>query len=540
MKQSGFFSGFVVMLMACSLSLQARVAEPRKTQPLLTHDIPLNPNNLPRPFSSKRLKHCAPHRAWDVAWSSDNSRIAIAIGSGLGTADCPYSGAVQGFRMDGNKPPELLYTLDSADFVRSVDINPVNGWLAAAGEKVRIYDLDSGRLLYTLEDTASQMTRVVFSPDGYHLAATGGREYKLWIYNMVSLASPEYTITHATDWLLSVAYSPDGRYIGTVGLDSIIRIYRSGDPATPWYSFSAEQYHEGVNDIDFYNSTLLALAASTHALIYGLPVFSQLYDLHGIQQVVRSVEFSGNDQWLAVSGEKGIRIFDKENPVAPRFSLTEPKDAVRDVRFSSDSRYLAAAVAREGQNVLIYRMPAVDSETDDEDSTEPDRMTVNAGLPSATDIPAGSGQPAATESICLSSEPVTFDDNCYPLATLISLNDYRNQKACLKNLLDEARERMAECEKRTKETKNIISSLCDHIECPAWESGLSVRYHNIDSKTFSTYTLLLGQLWRIRLEKHSYFKKADTLNKRLSKLSPLLFALRGIESETIKLAFPMP
>ena len=348
MKQSGFLSGFVIMLIACSLPLQATTVDHQPSQPLLIHDIPLNPNASPsassRTPTSKRMTHCAPHRGWSAAWNSDNSRIAVATGSGEGTADCPYSGAVQVFKMAGDKSSELLYTLDSADFVRSVDINPVNGWLAAAGEKVRIYDLDSGRLLFTLEDTASQMTRVVFSPDGSHLAATGGREYKLWIYNMNSLASPKYTITQATDWLLSVAYSPGGRFIGTVGLDGMIRIYDSDNPAVPLYSVSPGQYKFAMNDIDFYNSTLLA-TASNQAKIYDIPAFSLLHTLGGFSGVVRSVEFSGNGQWLAVSGENDIiKIFDMGNPNALRFTLTEPKDTVRDVRFSNDSRYLAATV----------------------------------------------------------------------------------------------------------------------------------------------------------------------------------------------------
>ena len=99
---------------------------------------------------------------------------------------------------------------------------------------------------------------------------------------------------------------------------------------------------------------------------------------------------------------------------------------------------------------------------------------------------------------------------------------------------------MAEYEKREIETNNIISALCDQNACtrPNSDRGSENFKFEIDSQVLSTYLLLIDQLQRIKLEEDSYLKKINTLQERLSKLSLLLFALRGIDSETLSFFKP--
>ncbi len=89
---------------------------------------------------------------------------------------------------------------------------------------VRLWDVESGQLLQTLEHPASVIC-VAWSPDGTTLAVGGGiNNWRVYLWNVMT-AQQDWILGEHGDVVLGVAWSPDGETLASCSEDKTIRLW---------------------------------------------------------------------------------------------------------------------------------------------------------------------------------------------------------------------------------------------------------------------------------------------------------------------------
>jgi dipeptidyl aminopeptidase/acylaminoacyl peptidase/mono/diheme cytochrome c family protein len=125
-----------------------------------------------------------------------------------------------------------LYTInDPTDAVLTLAFRPGSHVLVAGGadKRLRAWRIETSAatlLANTLAHTGS-IIRIAFSPDGSRLvSASTTREVKIWNAEALAL---ERALTGQSDWVQSLAFSPDGRTLAMGRYDGTVSVI---DPAT--------------------------------------------------------------------------------------------------------------------------------------------------------------------------------------------------------------------------------------------------------------------------------------------------------------------
>ena len=123
----------------------------------------------------------------------------------------------------GRKP---IHTLAAhADMILDIAFSPDGRILATTGydRLIKLWDVDTGRLLRTLKDHSDAVYSLAFDPTGQLLASAGAdRAVKVW---NVQTGVRLYTLSDSTDWVYAVAWRPDGKQLAAGGVDKSIRTW---------------------------------------------------------------------------------------------------------------------------------------------------------------------------------------------------------------------------------------------------------------------------------------------------------------------------
>ena len=198
----------------------------------------------------------------------------------------------------------------------NIAFSPDGTRLAAAGGSeptVRIWDAETGMLIRSLEGHSGRVTGVMFSPDGRLIASSGtDQTARLWD---AATGEELYQLTSHTDLVLSIAFSPDGEYLATTSADGTAKIWEAG-------SGKEISTFEGNNS---HNNWILSAAFSPTGLFAtSSPDDTVVWELKTGQEILRLekafyLEFSPDGRFLAGKDLGIVQVWDVSDPDSPKY-----------------------------------------------------------------------------------------------------------------------------------------------------------------------------------------------------------------------------
>jgi WD40 repeat protein/tetratricopeptide (TPR) repeat protein len=232
-----------------------------------------------------------------------------------------------------------------SDAVRCLAYSPDGQRLASASndKSIKIWDVPTGELLFSLQGHTDRVRAVAFSPDGRRLAsASNDQTAKIWDW---AQATALFTLRGHEAIVRTLAWSPDGEHLASAGDDQKVRIWDAGTAAA---SFSLD----AGTDSNFLS---LAWSPDGQRLASGHQdgsatqwnVITRKQEDHLSTGSVTSMAWSPDGQLLASCDDQGtVRV---RSVSAGKFScrLLAHKGTALSVSWSPDGRRLVSGGGRD-------------------------------------------------------------------------------------------------------------------------------------------------------------------------------------------------
>src|SRR5947209_6210772 len=253
------------------------------------------------------------------------------------------SGQVRVWREEGRVAH--LTIRGHSDRVGAIAFSPDGQTLATASwdGTVRLWDLGSGATIWTLRDHNVPVTSIAMSPNGKLISGSYDGAMHFWDLRTGTKLSRLQT---GGGWILTIAWSTDGRVLASGGMDSVIRLW-DGEQGTLLQELHG---HRGqINKLAFApDATLLASGSSDQAVkLWEVETGACRTTLEGHTGMVTGLAWAPDGSTLAsASYDTTIRLWDSQSWQC-RHILQGHRDAVMSLAFlPTGERLLSGSLDR--------------------------------------------------------------------------------------------------------------------------------------------------------------------------------------------------
>ncbi len=235
---------------------------------------------------------------------------------------------------------QLAQRLSAGTSVYSVAFTPDGKTLATGSEDgtVRLWQVEDGSLINSLDGESGLIVGVTFSPDGKTLATgSGDGAVQLWQVEDGSLI--DTLVEGGSGWVF-VAFTPDGRTLATASVDGAVQLWRVDDGSLIRV---LEESNQGFFGIAFApDGRTLAGGANDGTIgLWRVADGSLIDTLAGGSGTIFGVTFSPDGRTLATGSQDGaVRLWRVEDG-----SLIDTLDGgdglIIDIAFAPDGKTLA-------------------------------------------------------------------------------------------------------------------------------------------------------------------------------------------------------